>query len=82
MARKKSCECHNCKKKIYVENAVKLDLGCSIKDIAVPIMVDDIDEIHFNDGKLLYPTVWTQRKSAIKRFFKGLVQQTMLLFKK
>ena len=25
MARKKSCECHNCKKKIYVENAVKLD---------------------------------------------------------
>lgn len=64
------------------ENAVKLDLGCSIKDIAVPIMVDDIDEIHFNAGKLLYPTVWTQRKSAIKRFFKGLVQQTMLLFKK
>ena len=25
MARKKSCECHSCGKKIYVENAVKLD---------------------------------------------------------
>lgn len=25
MARKKSCECHSCSRKIYVENAVKLD---------------------------------------------------------
>ena len=25
MARKKSCECHSCGRKIYVENAVKLD---------------------------------------------------------
>ncbi len=25
MARKKSCECHSCSRKIYVENAIKLD---------------------------------------------------------
>lgn len=36
--------------------AIKLDLGCSLRDIAVPIMAKDLKEIYFQDGKLLYPT--------------------------
>lgn len=38
------------------EKAIKLDLGCSLRDIAVPIMAKDLNEIFFKDGKLLYPT--------------------------
>ena len=32
-----------------------IDLGGSIRDIAVPIMMDDLNEIHFENGNLLYP---------------------------
>lgn len=35
--------------------AIKLDLGCSLRDIAVPIMAKDLTEIYFKDGQLLYP---------------------------
>lgn len=38
------------------EKAIKLNLGCSLRDIAVPIMAKDLNEIFFKDGKLLYPT--------------------------
>ena len=37
------------------DKPVKLDLGCSLRDIAVPIMAKDLNEIFFKDGKLLYP---------------------------
>lgn len=63
------------------EKAVKLDLGCSIRDIAVPIMADAVDKIHFSDGKLLYPNIWTQRLSAMKCFGKNLIQRVALPFK-
>lgn len=32
-----------------------LDLGCSLRDIAVPIMAGDVNQIHFKGDKLLYP---------------------------
>lgn len=32
-----------------------LDLGCSLRDIAVPIMAGDVNQIHFEGEKLLYP---------------------------
>ncbi len=34
---------------------MKLDLGCSLRDIAVPIMMSDLNEIHFDNHYLLYP---------------------------
>lgn len=34
--------------------AITLELG-SIRDIAVPLLAEDISEIHFQNGKLLYP---------------------------
>ena len=34
--------------------AITLDIG-SIRDIAVPILAEDVDKIHFRDGKLNYP---------------------------
>ena len=37
------------------DKPIKLDLGCSLRDIAVPIMAKDLNEIFFKDGKLLYP---------------------------
>ena len=37
------------------DKTVKIDLGCSLKDIVVPIYYKDLDQIHFDDGKLLYP---------------------------
>ena len=37
------------------DKPVKIDLGCSLKDIVVPIYYKDLDQIHFYDGKLLYP---------------------------
>lgn len=37
------------------DQPVKLDLGCSLKDIVVPIYSKDLDQIYFDDGKLLYP---------------------------
>lgn len=37
------------------EQPVKLDLGCSLLDIVAPIYATDLDDIHFDDGKLLYP---------------------------
>ena len=37
------------------DKPVKIDLGCSLKDIVVPIYYKDLDRIHFDDGKLLYP---------------------------
>ena len=38
------------------EETFTLDLEISLRDIAVPIMADDVGKIHFKDGKLLYPT--------------------------
>ena len=37
------------------DQPIKIELGCSLRDIAVPIMMKDINEIHFENGKLLYP---------------------------
>lgn len=37
------------------ENPIKLDLGCSLRDIAVPIMSKDLDEICFKNGNIMYP---------------------------
>ena len=37
------------------DKPVKIDLGCSLKDIVVPIYSKDLDQINFNEGKLLYP---------------------------
>ena len=34
--------------------ATTLDIG-SIRDIAVPILAEDVDKIHFRDGELNYP---------------------------
>lgn len=34
---------------------VMLDLGCTLRDIAVAINADDLSEIHFDNGNLLYP---------------------------
>lgn len=32
-----------------------LDLGRTLRDIAVPIQAKDIDDIYFKEGNLLYP---------------------------
>ena len=37
------------------DKPVKIDLGCSLKDIVVPIYSKDLNQINFNEGKLLYP---------------------------
>lgn len=37
------------------DKPVKLELGCSLRDIVVPIYSKDLSQIHFEDGKLLYP---------------------------
>lgn len=37
------------------DQPVKLDLGSSLKDIVAPIYSKDLDQIFFDDGKLLYP---------------------------
>lgn len=38
------------------QNSFKLDLGKSLRDIAVPIMAEDVNEIHFEGDNLMYPT--------------------------
>ena len=38
---------------------IMLDLECSLRDIAVPINADDLNEIHFHEGNLLYPVYET-----------------------
>ncbi len=40
--------------KVDNPGAITLDIG-SIRDIAVPILAEDVDKIHFQDGKLNYP---------------------------
>ena len=37
------------------DKPTKIELGRSLRDIAVPIMMKDVKEIHFENGKLLYP---------------------------
>ena len=37
------------------DKPIKIELGCSFRDIAVPIMMKDLKEIHFDNGNLLYP---------------------------
>lgn len=37
------------------DKPIKIELGCSLRDIAVPIMINDLEEIHFENGNLLYP---------------------------
>ncbi len=32
-----------------------LDIGCSLRDIATPIMANDVNKIKFVEGKLIYP---------------------------
>lgn len=34
---------------------IKIDLGTTIRDIAVPIDINDLDKIHMENGKLFYP---------------------------
>ena len=36
-------------------SALKLDLECTLRDIAVPVFASEIDEIHFEGENLLYP---------------------------
>lgn len=36
-------------------NTYMLNLGCSLRDIAAPIMASDVKKIKFVDGKLIYP---------------------------
>lgn len=40
--------------KTDIPGAISLDIG-SIRDIAVPVLAEDVDKIHFRDGKLNYP---------------------------
>jgi len=43
---------------------VMLDLGCSLRDIAVAINADDLKDIHFDDENLLYPVYEHQAESC------------------
>ncbi len=43
--------------------AYMLDLGCSLRDIAVPIMASDVNKISFENGKLCYPQDWENKES-------------------
>lgn len=37
------------------DQPLKLDLGCSLRDIVVPILSEDLYEIHFKNSNLFYP---------------------------
>ncbi len=37
------------------DKPIKLDIGCSLRDIVAPIYSKDLGQIFFKDGKLLYP---------------------------
>lgn len=37
------------------DTPLKLDLGCNLRDIAVPIMADDVDRLYFANGLLNFP---------------------------
>lgn len=50
----------------------KLDLGKSLRDIAVPIMANDVGEIYFEGDNLLYPTYKEKWYSKLLRRIKAI----------
>lgn len=51
-------------------DSIKVDLDCSLRDIAVPICTKDLNKIHFKNGNLLYPKYSKIRLMLIRSFSK------------
>ena len=54
-------------------DSIKVDLDCSLRDIAVPICTEDLNKIHFKNGNLLYPKYSKIRLRLIRFFQKSRV---------